>query len=67
MNKFNEVAQTVLKEEKHDYFHQISDILTSYGMKAYEMEPLMKIVQKAITLSFNEGYKAGSTNPFIKH
>jgi hypothetical protein len=28
------------------------------------MEPLMKIVHKAITIAFNEGYKAGSTNPF---
>jgi hypothetical protein len=64
MNKFNKVAQTVLNESKHDYYRQIADILTSYGMKAYEMEPLMKIVHKAITIAFNEGYKAGSTNPF---
>jgi hypothetical protein len=64
MEKFNEVAQTILKEDKHDYYRQIADILTSYGMKAYDMEPLMKIVHKAITLAFNEGYKAGSTNPF---
>jgi hypothetical protein len=64
MNKFNEVAQTVLNESKHDYYRQIADTLTSYGMKAYEMEPLMKIVHKAITIAFNEGYKAGSTNPF---
>jgi hypothetical protein len=64
MNKFNEIAQTILNEAKHDYYRQIADILASYGMKAYEMEPLMKIVHKAITIAFNEGYKAGSTNPF---
>jgi len=48
----------------HDYYRQIADILTSYGLKAYEMEPLMKLVQKVVTLAFNEGYKAGTTNPF---
>lgn len=64
MNKFNGITQTILNEDKHDYYRQIADILTSYGMRAYEMEPLMKLIHKAITLAFNEGYKAGSTNPF---
>lgn len=46
------------------HFRQISDALGAFGLKAFEQEPILKIVQKAITLAFNEGYKAGTTNPF---
>jgi hypothetical protein len=64
MNKFNEVAQTVLKEEKYEFYAEMSKILSSYGLKAYQMEPIMEIVQKAIKIAFNEGYKASEQNPF---
>lgn len=64
MNKFNEVAQKVLKEEKREYYAEIAKILASYGLKAYEMEPLMDVVQEAIKMAYKEGYKAGSENPF---
>jgi hypothetical protein len=47
-----------------NYFRQISDALAAFGLKAFEQDPILKIVQKAITLSFNEGYKAGTSNPF---
>jgi hypothetical protein len=66
MSKFNEVAQSVLKEEKREYYAKIANILTSHGLKAYEMEPLMVIVQEAIKMAYKEGYKAGSENPFRK-
>jgi succinyl-CoA synthetase beta subunit len=69
MNKFNEVAQTVLQEAKIDprlgsIYIQISDLLSKKGLKAYEYEDVMSVVQKAIKLAFNEGYKAAESNPF---
>jgi len=47
-----------------EYYPQIAKILTSYGLKAYQAEPIMEIVQKAIVLAYKEGVKAGSKNPF---
>jgi hypothetical protein len=65
MSKFNQVAQTVLKEEeKKEYYFEIAKILSSYGLKAYEMEPLMDVIQEAIKMAYREGYKAGLENPF---
>jgi succinyl-CoA synthetase beta subunit len=69
MNKFNEVAQTVLQEAEIDprlgsIYRQISDLLSKKGLKAYEYEDVMSVVQKAIKLAFNEGYKAAESNPF---
>ena len=68
MNKFNEIAQTVLKEEIDpkigSHYKQISDILSKKGLKAFEQNEVMDIVQKAIKLAFNEGYKAAEKNPF---
>jgi succinyl-CoA synthetase beta subunit len=68
MNKFNEVAQTVLKEEIDpkigSHYKQISDILSKKGLKAFEQNKVMDVVQKAIKLAFNEGYKAAEKNPF---
>jgi len=71
MNKFNEVAQTVLQEAKIDprlgsVYRQISDLLSKKGLKAHEYEDVMNVVQKAIKLAFNEGYKAAESNPFRK-
>jgi succinyl-CoA synthetase beta subunit len=72
MNKFNEVAQTVLQEEiKIDprlgnVYRQVSDLLSKKGLKAHEYEDVMDVVQKAIKLAFNEGYKASESNPFRK-
>lgn len=68
MNKFNKVAQTVLKEEIDpkigSHYKQISDILSKKGLKAFEQSEIMDVVQKAIKLAFNEGYKAAEKNPF---
>jgi len=71
MNKFNEVAQTVLQEAKIDsklgsVYRQVSDLLSKKGLKAHEYEDVMDVVQKAIKLAFNEGYKASESNPFRK-
>jgi hypothetical protein len=69
MNKFNKVAQTVLKEGQVDpklgnIYRQISDLLSKKGLKAYEYNDVMEVVQKAIKFAFNEGYKAAESNPF---
>jgi hypothetical protein len=75
MNKFNEIAQTVLDEAQVNprlvawagldkIYRHLSDLLSKKGLKAYEYNDVMDVVQKAIKLAFNEGYKAGSTNPF---
>ena len=69
MNKFNEVAQTVLKEAQIDpklgsVYRQISDLLSKKGLKAFEQTEIMDVVQKAIKMAFNEGYKAAESNPF---
>jgi len=47
-----------------DYYRQISDALSSKGLKAFEQAPILKIVERAIKLAFNEGYKAGVNQPF---
>jgi succinyl-CoA synthetase beta subunit len=69
MNKFNEVAQTVLNEAQIDpklgnVYRQISDLLSKKGLKAHEYNDVMEVVQKAIKFAFNEGYKAAESNPF---
>jgi succinyl-CoA synthetase beta subunit len=70
MNKFNEVAQTVLQEEiKIDprlgnVYRQVSDLLSKKGLKAHEYNDVLEVVQRAIKLAFNEGYKAAESNPF---
>jgi len=69
MNKFNEVAQTVLQEAKinpklGNVYRQVSDLLSKKGLKAHEYNDVMEVVQKAIKLAFNEGYKAAESNPF---
>jgi succinyl-CoA synthetase beta subunit len=68
MNKFNEVAQTVLNEEIDpkigSHYRQISDILSKKGLKAFEQNKILEVVQSAIKLAFNEGYKAAEKNPF---
>lgn len=69
MNKFNEVAQTVLKEEIDpkigSHYRQITDILAKNGIKAFEEQhKILEVVQNAIKLAFNEGYKAAEKNPF---
>jgi succinyl-CoA synthetase beta subunit len=71
MNKFNKVAQTVLQEAKinpklGNVYRQVSDLLSKKGLKAHEYEDVMDVVQKAIKLAFNEGYKASESNPFRK-
>jgi hypothetical protein len=66
MNKFNRVAQTVLKEEKYEHFTEISKALRAHGLKAFEVEPILELVQKAIMTGYREGYKAAESNPFRK-
>jgi succinyl-CoA synthetase beta subunit len=69
MNKFNKIAQTVLREAQIDpklgsIFRQISDLLSKKGLKAHEYNDVMEVVQRAIKFAFNEGYKAAESNPF---
>jgi succinyl-CoA synthetase beta subunit len=70
MNKFNEVAQTVLQEEVKidpklgNVYRKISDLLSKKGLKAHEYNDVMEVVQRAIKLAFNEGYRAAESNPF---
>lgn len=67
MGKFNEVAQTVLKEEIEDrqsVYRQISDILSAKGIKAFEQNEILKAIQEAIYQAYREGFKAGKENPF---
>jgi hypothetical protein len=75
MNKFNEVAYTVLDETQMNpklgawagsekIYRHLSDLLSKKGLKAYEYNDVMEVVQRAIKLAFNEGYKAAESNPF---
>lgn len=70
MKKFNEVAQTVLKESHQDeissIYREVSDLLSAKGLKAFEQDEILKAVQKAIKLGWNQGYKAAEDNPFRK-
>jgi len=69
MSKFNEVAQSILSEATIDprigsVYRQISDLLSKKGLKAFEQNEILNVVQKAIKMAFNEGYKAAEQNPF---
>lgn len=65
MNKFNEIAQTVLKEEIDlDYYKQIADFLSKKGLKAYEYNEVLVLVRKAIVQARNEGHKDAERYPF---
>lgn len=69
MSKFNKIANTVLKENTanpkiSNVYKQITGILSSKGLKAYEQAEVLDAVQKAIELAFKEGYKAAEQNPF---
>jgi len=69
MNKFNEVAQTILGEAEinpkiGDLYKKVSTLLSAKGIKAYEQNEILEIVQQAIKLGFKEGYKAAEENPF---
>jgi hypothetical protein len=69
MNKFNEITKIVLGEATINpkigsLFRKVSDLLSAKGLKAFEQQEILDVVQEAIKLGFNEGYKAGFTNPF---
>jgi succinyl-CoA synthetase beta subunit len=70
MNKFNKVAQTVLQEEVKidprlgNVYRKVSDLLSKKGLKAHEYNDVLEVVQRAIKLAFNDGYKAAESNPF---
>lgn len=67
MNKFNEVAQSVLKEEvedKQNVYRRISDLLSAKDIKAFEQDEILKAVQDAIHQAYREGYKDAKENPF---
>ena len=55
MSKFNEVAQTILKEEMDDkksIYRQISDLLSAKGIKAFEQDEILKAIQEAMYQSY---------------
>lgn len=69
MSKFNEIAQTVLGEAQinpkiGDLYKKVSTLLSAKGLKAYEQNEILEVVQEAIKLGFKEGYKAAEQNPF---
>jgi hypothetical protein len=69
MNKFNEAAQTVLGEAEinpkiGNLYKRVSQLLSAKGLKAYEQNEILEVVQEAIKLGFKEGYKAAEQNPF---
>lgn len=68
MNKFNTTVQNFLKEGINpkigSVYRQISDLLAKKGLKAYEYNDVLDVVQEAIKLAFKEGYKAAESNPF---
>lgn len=67
MSKFNEIAQTILKEEMDDkkgIYRQISDLLSAKGIKAFEQDEILKAIQEAMYQSYLEGKKAAKENPF---
>lgn len=69
MNKFNKVAQTILGEAQinpkiEDLYKKVSSLLSAKGLKAYEQNEILEVVQEAIKLGFKEGYKAAEENPF---
>jgi len=69
MSKFNEITKTVLGEAEidpqiGDLYREVSQLLAAKGLKAFEQNEILKVVQKAIKLGFKEGYKAAEQNPF---
>lgn len=69
MSKFNEVANIVLNEAEinpkiGDLYRKVSTLLSAKGLKAFEQNEILEVVQEAIKLGFKEGYKAAEQNPF---
>lgn len=71
MNEFNKVAWAVLRESDASidpkigsHYRKISDILSKKGINAAEQNDVLEVVQQAIKLAFNEGYRAAESNPF---
>ena len=69
MSKFYEIARSVLGEAQidpkiGDLYREVSDLLSAKGLKAFEQNEILEVVQKAIKLGFKEGYKAAEQNPF---
>lgn len=69
MSKFNEVTKSILGEAKINpeigsVYRQISDLLSKKGLRAFEQNEILDVVQKAIKMAFKEGYKAAEENPF---
>ena len=65
MNKFNDVAKSVLKEaESENVFKKVSNLLSQKGLRAFEFNDVLEAVQEAINLAYKEGYKAARETPF---
>lgn len=71
MNKFNEVAQTVLKEESNEknskvgvYYQKVIDTLKEKGLMSHDMIPVLDAVRQAYMSGYQEGKKAVEQNPF---
>ena len=45
-------------------YKKVSQLLATKGLKAYEQNEILEVVQEAIRLGFKEGYKAAESNPF---
>lgn len=71
MNKFNEIAQTVLKEESNEknskvgvYYQKVIDTLKEKGLMSHDMIPVLDAVRQAYMSGYQEGKKAVEQNPF---
>lgn len=69
MNKFNEIARTVLGEAEteptmEDLYREASQLLSAKGLRAFEQSDILEVIKKAIKLGYDEGRKAAESNPF---
>ena len=71
MNKFNEVAQTVLKEDLNkqepkvgEYYKKVIDTLKQKGLMSHDMIPVLDAVRQAYMSGYEDGKRAVEQNPF---
>lgn len=71
MNRFNEVAQTVLKEELNEkiskvgeYYEKVINTLKEKGLMSHDIIPVLDAVKQAYMAGYQEGKKAVELNPF---
>lgn len=71
MRKFNEIAQTILKEEANEkdskvgeYYQKVINTLKEKGLMSHDMIPVLDAVRQAYMSGYQEGKKTAEQNPF---